>query len=292
MTSLPTSNRPDSSEMTGVTQTTYHFNPTMEHNADTRVSIITNAHPSDSWVSAKKENYEGRHDVTRNTLSQPSTESPRTVHVMRLLSDTERSLSGFCYSSPTLPLWRFCSMAGKGLSSKRVEDVKLNRIDKLRAGRKRRANRRPFVFKSSPLAEGQGAGRLTQFHANTFAHPSPSSQSSPFVDRKNTEGMQLRQTTFYNGCNAVRISRFSGPSDPTIKQWRDPSQLERPVTFAPRDCNFNSFPSWSKQPQISRLCSPKSTKPQSSLVQTKTDYQSWEISLPKCPFPNMGMFSN
>ncbi|OAV97305.1 hypothetical protein PTTG_05885 [Puccinia triticina 1-1 BBBD Race 1] len=290
MTSLPTNNRPDSSNISGVAQTTYHFSPTMEHNTNTTVSIIANAHPSASWISTKKDNYK---DFPHNTLSQPATQPPQTLRVTRFLPDTEKSMSGLCCSSQTLPMWRFSSMAGNGLSSKRVEDVKMNRIDKLRAGRKRRANRRPFVFKSSPLAEGQGAGRLTQFQANTFdVHSTSPSRSSAFFAHKNAEGMELHQTTFYSGRNAVRISRFSNPSNSTTKQWLDDSQLDKPAAFASLGCNPNALPSWSKQPQISRLCNSKATKPQSSAPPRKTDYQSWEISLPKCPFPAMGLFSN
>ncbi|PLW07907.1 hypothetical protein PCASD_12296 [Puccinia coronata f. sp. avenae] len=204
MASLHTNNRPDSSNAFGVAQTTRPSNPTMERNTQTSVLIIANAHLPDSWISPKKANYAGRQDLPHNSLSQPSTESPHSVNLMRFIPDTGKPHPGYCYPHPTLPLWRFCSMAGKGLGSKRVEDVKMNRIDKLRAGRKRRAGRRPFVFKSSPLAEGQGVGRLTQFYANT-------------------------------GRNTIRISRSSDPSSPTTKRWLDESQLEKPMTFPSLD---------------------------------------------------------
>ncbi|PLW27433.1 hypothetical protein PCANC_24313 [Puccinia coronata f. sp. avenae] len=291
MASLHTNNRPDSSNAFGVAQTTRPSNPTMERNTQTSVLIIANAHLPDSWISPKKANYAGRQDLPHNSLSQPSTESPHSVNLMRFIPDTGKPHPGYCYPHPTLPLWRFCSMAGKGLGSKRVEDVKMNRIDKLRAGRKRRAGRRPFVFKSSPLAEGQGVGRLTQFYANTYAPSSSSTNSSPFLAHKSTEGMNLHQTTFCSGRNTIRISRSSDPSSPTTKRWLDESQLEKPMTFPSLD-RTNAYSCWSNQPQISKRCNLKPNKLQSPLAQSQADYQSWEISLPKCPFPSLGVFSN
>ncbi|KAI7937773.1 hypothetical protein MJO28_015348 [Puccinia striiformis f. sp. tritici] len=263
----------------------------MQHNNDTSVLIIANAHPSDTSIPVKKDTYEARQYLPDNTSCQPSTGSPHSVLGTGYQPETQKSLSGFPSSPQTLPLWRFCSMADKGLSAKRVEDVKMNRIDKLRAGRKRRASRRPFVFKSSPLAEGQGAGRLTQFQSNTFPNLS-SNIPSLLACSNRAERMELHQATFYSGGNAVRISRFSDPSNPSAKHWLSDSHVQKPITFSSLDRNSNGFPSWSQQPQISRLCNPQATKLPSPFVQSKSDYQSWEISLPKCAFPPMGLFSN
>jgi len=323
MASLPHTNNtkgPDSSKrhMDGVAQTTIisHSNPTMERNAQTvtgsGVSSMPNAHDDafDCWKAPKKAaSYnEGRQDAPHHQLSvsQPLSTPSHPVNVMRFHAKAADAAASHSYSPQTLPLWRFCSMAGKGLGSKRVEDVKMNRIDKLRAGRKRRAGRRPFVFKSSPLAEGQGAGRLTHFHANTYPLPSsppsssspsaPSSmKSSPFLPREIPEGLGLHHATFYNGRNTVRISRFSGPiSHPTSKQWHAETPLQKPVQPSSLSLDLsvsNAFSSWtsSAQPQISRLCGSNLSRPSKTL--SKSDYQSWEISLPKCPFPTMGVLA-
>ncbi|KNZ45415.1 hypothetical protein VP01_814g2 [Puccinia sorghi] len=319
-------NGPDSSNscMDGVVQTTTisHSNPTMERNAQkvagSGVSSMSNANDDafDCRKAPKKAaSYnEGRQDASHHHLSasQPLSGPPHPVNVTRFHPKATDAAASHSYSPQTLPLWRFCSMAGKGLGSKRVEDVKMNRIDKLRAGRKRRAGRRPFVFKSSPLAEGQGAGRLTQFHANTYPIPSSSSsstttpssssssslmKSSPFLSRESPEGLALHHATLYNGRNTVRISRFSGPiNNPTSHLWRAETPMQKPVQSSSllldrNVSNAYSSRSYSAQPQISRLCGSNLSSRPSKPLSSKSDYQSWEISLPKCPFPKMGVLA-
>ncbi|MBW0533581.1 hypothetical protein O181_073296 [Austropuccinia psidii MF-1] len=149
------------------------------------------------------------------------------------LSETQKVIPSSCYLPSSSP-FPFYDMGGIRLCSKRVQDVKLNRIDKFKPGRKRRPSRRPFVFKSSPLAEGRGAGRFTNFYSKPL---SVTSTYSTFITRKNVvnENFKLPQTLPQdNNPSLVQISRFSAPrtflKSPT-QEILDPSPNITPSNF-------------------------------------------------------------
>lgn len=269
-------------------------NPAMEH-INTAVitdqSIIHSVQSSISFVALTPDDDQAsRANSLHTSCHQPSMNTLSSKQTMRCIPQAEKkAITSHCYS-PISPMWRIYSMAEKGLSARRVEEVRTNRIDKHRGGHRRRPSRRPFVFKSSPLAEGQGAGRLTQFNANISTQ---SRNPALLGSRKLGSEIELHRTTIYNGRNTVRISRFLDSATDLQPKPRQGSQsTNQCMSFAPINRHSSPFPSWSRQPQISRLCNARTNKILPPPVRKTNDYQTWEISLPKCSLPKMGMISN
>ncbi|CAH7671884.1 hypothetical protein BY996DRAFT_4589257 [Phakopsora pachyrhizi] len=223
---------------------------------------------------------------------------------------------------------RFGSFLLRGICSRRVEDVKMNRIDKTRSGRRRRSHRRPFIFKSSPLAEGNGVGRLTSFSSSPSPPSSTSTSSSlsppsPYKQRPFTHSQrnqpygrsgdrsQLKPDSLdpifptHPHNQSFYISRFSTLSSPSspFPQFNHQFFLNSSVAFSQsmfeplskdalnNHCHQTSNLSpWANQPQISRLRSnpTKLLNYSGSQNQGSKDYQTWEISLPKCSLPILG----
>lgn len=200
------------------------------------------------------------------------------------------------------------------VSCRRVEDLRLNRIDK-KHGRRKKCDRRPFVFKSSPLAEGQGIHRITSDFSSNMA---PVLQTA---FRHSTR----RRLLEYGCSSAIQTPRSRGL--PCISRFADSLTHPNSLIFNQPD-NFHNGPTSkhhnvthsvaspspsnlipsisssqrSKQPQISsRLRHPSNVKQDSpsqsnmpssyaiknstSQTELKSDYQSWEICLPKCTLP-------
>lgn len=243
------------------------------------------------------------------TLSAPKTlvENLQSMQSTRLPSCNQLDPRP---SPPTSPSTN--NLYGHCLSSKRVEDVKLNRIDKSsRSSRRRRALQRPFVFKSSPLAEGRSAGRLTIFLGNPFTHfskittlsrsPEPKpfdhltrqQQQPPPPSTPSTTTKNLDSKPFHHHLGrSLRPNSFSLVTTPK----RHSSYLDDFDAYQPclssisnsRNQNRTSLSQWVKQPKISRLHTPD--KPRTSFLSCKPshEYQKWEISLPQCTLLNFG----
>lgn len=173
------------------------------------------------------------------------------------------------------------------LGPKRVEDVKLNRIDKSRNGRRRRPSRRPFVFKSSPLAEGHSAGRLNIYIGtplNRFSKITTLSRN-PFIRSGLTPNLahsSHRHDYFMGG-------QMTSPSSHTIPQRNFSTQYPNASSLLP-PTNAPHLPTVDRmrQPLISRFqfSSPKPIRSSFVADHPPVECQKWEISLPQCVLLN------
>ncbi|KAH9813628.1 hypothetical protein DFH28DRAFT_334549 [Melampsora americana] len=169
------------------------------------------------------------------------------------------------------------------LGSRRVEDVKLNRIDKSRSGRRRRPSRRPFVYKSSPLSEGHSAGRLNIYIGtplNRFSKITTLSRNS-FI----RSGFTSNWTHSTHGYG----NQITSPSSNIIPQ-RNFSPLSSnvsPLSFSTNPPHLSTLDRM-KQPLISRFSftTPKSMRNSFMADSPPAECQKWEISLPQCVLLN------
>lgn len=198
-----------------------------------------------------------------------------------------------------------------GLCCRRVEDVRLNRIDNPKNGRRRR---RPFVFKSSPLAEGQGINRITTSFSYTSASSS-TQQLHPLTRRKVVDTGNTPAHPSNSPRGSLCISRFAEslhrPATIIFTQENNNGHQQEPLGIL-SSSSPSHFPlisnCWTKQPQISarlRHASNndhhqqhsqqehfKSLSQKRTTIMSKTnDYQSWEISLPTCSLPKSPLLS-
>ncbi|EGG03910.1 uncharacterized protein MELLADRAFT_89708 [Melampsora larici-populina 98AG31] len=171
------------------------------------------------------------------------------------------------------------------LGPKRVEDVKLNRIDKSRNGRRWRPSRRPFVFKSSPLAEGHSAGRLNIYIGTPFNRFSKITTLSrnPFI----RSGFTTNLAPSSHRHDYFMDTQITSTSSHIIPQRNFCTQYPNVSSLLP---NSPPLPKLDRirQPLISRFqfSSPKPMRSPSAAHHPPAECQKWEISLPQCVMLN------
>lgn len=178
------------------------------------------------------------------------------------------------------------------VAPKRVEDVKLNRIDKCRSSRRRKNFCRPFVFKSSPLAEGQSARRLNLGIGNPFTRFSKANTFSRST-------LSLADVSQDAGSWPYGVNNSLGTMPPTSplvisKCPSTPPALDAFSASPPLISPFATRAALSGRgrspPQIARshTADPSSKRPSVLSHAPTPEHQTWEIALPKCILLNFG----
>lgn len=166
-------------------------------------------------------------------------------------------------------------LATPWIGPKRVEDVKLNRIDKCRSSRRRKNHRKPFVFKSSPLAEGRSAGRLNVFTGTPFTRFSKittlSRNPSPPLNPRHA-GLRPSFNKDIWGSTLSAISKCNSSPQNLESLPASTPLISRAVLYKRE-----------KSPIIGSQITGTQSKYLPVLSHTQIpEYQKWEIALPKC----------
>ncbi|KAH9442730.1 hypothetical protein Pst134EA_031607 [Puccinia striiformis f. sp. tritici] len=158
-------------------------------------------------------------------------------------------------------------------------------------GRKRRASRRPALGSgSSPLAEG---ARELADSPNSNRIPlriSPQTSHHPRLQHNRSRTNGAPQATFYGGTPTASAS--STTRQPISKALASKRFAYRSLSFSsPLTQVLTVFPAGHNSPKSQGSATPSNQTPVPSFVQSRIRLSIWEISLPKCAFPPMGLFS-